>query len=377
VDSWIDELDDSVPADGAVMNPGINQEAMMGWLIQTYLPKVELPTFSGAPLDWVNFIVKFRDIVHLQQYLSNSQKSHLLFQHLKGDAERSVKSFVNDPRGYVWSLKKLKYLFGQRTDVAKATLERVTKGKAVQHDDLKGLMELFYSITDCLTTLRQLNYESDLQSSDTLRQVLQRLPRSLQMKWGEHSVKIRRNEEPSLIHLEEWLQARVLARKEAGLHTLPKKDDKKEDRKKGDERKFTGNVRDDPKCQLCSEAHNFWKCPKYKGMNADKRWEHVKRSGRCSNCLQKGHKHPKCTSRNTCFESGCNEKHHTSLHQFFTEKGGTRKADEAAKKAAAEAAAATAAAASAVNPPPAEDVTTTTQCDCDNTGCSRQCSDFN
>jgi hypothetical protein len=204
VDSWIDELDDSVPADGAVMNPGINQEAMMGWLIQTYLPKVELPTFSGAPLDWVNFIVKFRDIVHLQQYLSNSQKSHLLFQHLKGDAERSVKSFVNDPRGYVWSLKKLKYLFGQRTDVAKATLERVTKGKAVQHDDLKGLMELFYSITDCLTTLRQLNYESDLLSSDTLRQVLQRLPRSLQMKWGEHSVKIRRNEEPSLIHLEFW-----------------------------------------------------------------------------------------------------------------------------------------------------------------------------
>ena len=320
----------------------------MGWLIQQYLPKVELPTFSGAPLDWVNFIVKFRDIVHKQRYLNNGQRSHLLLQHLKGDAARSVKSFSNDPRGYVWSLKKLKYLFGQRPDVAKATLERVTKGKAIQNDDLKGLMELYYSITDCLTTLKQLNYESDLCSSDTLRQVLQRLPRSLQMKWGEHSMRIRRHVEPSLIHLEEWLQARVLARKEAGLHASSKKDDAaNKDRKKGDGDKFTGNIRQDSKCQLCSEAHPFWRCPKYKNMKVQKRWEYVKKEGRCFNCFQKGHKNPQCTSQNTCFETGCNEKHHTSLHQYFIERGGKRKAEENAKKAAAAAKAAASAKAAA------------------------------
>ena len=166
----------------------------------------------------INFIVKFRDIVHQQQYLSHMQKNILLLQHLKGEAHRAVKSFANDPRGYVRSLKKLKYLFGQRSAVAKAVLEKATKGKAVSNDDLKGLSELYYSISECLTVLDQLNYESDLKSSDTLRQIICRLPRYLQIKWGEHSLVLKQYEEPNLTHLEKWLHARVLARKETNLH---------------------------------------------------------------------------------------------------------------------------------------------------------------
>ena len=81
-------------------------------------------------------------------------------QHLRGEAHRAVKAYANDSRGYVWSLKKLKYLFGQRSAVAKAILEKVTKGKAVVNDDLRGLTELYYSISDCLMILQQLNYES-------------------------------------------------------------------------------------------------------------------------------------------------------------------------------------------------------------------------
>ena len=158
VDSWIDDLDDTVVPSGApTLGEDINPNMMAGWLVQQYLPKMQLPTFSGSPHEWVSFIVKFRDVVHNQQYLSYIQKNILLLQHLKGEAHRSVKAFGNTAKGYIWALRKLKYLFGQRSAVSKAGLEKATKGKAVQNDDLKGRTELYYSISDCLTVLKQLN----------------------------------------------------------------------------------------------------------------------------------------------------------------------------------------------------------------------------
>ena len=63
--------------------------------------------------------------------------------------------------------------------------------------------------------------------------MLLKLPRYLQFKWGEYSVVIRKYEEPSLLHLEEWLNARVLARREAGFADKPERKDKD---------KFSGNV---------------------------------------------------------------------------------------------------------------------------------------
>ena len=104
---------------------------MLAYLAQQHLPKPQLPCFDGSPLLWVEFIVKFRDIVHRQQYLSDVQKSQLLLQHLRGDAKRAVKGYANDVSGYVLSLKTLKHLFGQRAAIAHAVISQVTKGKIV------------------------------------------------------------------------------------------------------------------------------------------------------------------------------------------------------------------------------------------------------
>ena len=56
-------------------------------------------------------------------------------------------------------------MFDQRPQIAQAVLGRITKGKAVQNDDAKGLADLYYSLNDCLVRLQQLNYRSDLESS--------------------------------------------------------------------------------------------------------------------------------------------------------------------------------------------------------------------
>ena len=233
---------------------------MITWMVQQHLPKVELPTFDGSPGDWVDFIIKFRDLVHLQEYLNDGQRIRLLLQQLKGEARSSVKGFANDSEGYVLALQKVKYLFGQRPMVAQAVLSKVTKGKAIQDGDVRGLSDLLYSINDCLITMTQLNHEHELHSSDTLRQTVQRVPSQLLSKWSERSLSIRCAEEPNLKHLHSWLQDRVLALKE--LQQAQRPCQSQNPKKKDNESKFhvnlTSTVANPPPtknfiCKLCQE----------------------------------------------------------------------------------------------------------------------------
>ena len=341
VDSWIDELNPATCNRSInLTSEGISAGALLAYLAQQHLPKPQLPYFDGSPLQWVEFIVKFRDMVHRQLYLSDVQKSQLLLQHLRGDAKRAVKGYANDVSGYVLSLKTLKQLFGQRAAIAHAVISQVTKGKIVQNDDKNGLSELYYNVNDCLVTLKQLNYHSDLYSSETLRQAACRLPLYLTTKWAEHCLSIRRRgEEPNLHHLGSWLQIRVMALKEAFLsgRSKPKPEEKVKDKVKEEKYTMLGLTTSDklqnnssepkpshpptepPPCLLCKGKHYFWKCSQYRRLKPEKKFEFVKSLKRCFNCLKDDHMSSKCDSDNKCPIQGCAKKHHASLHKYFSE----------------------------------------------------------
>ena len=215
VDSWIDVLN----VNDVEIMPNRNHidenNIAMGFFIQQSLPRMDVPVFDGSPFMWVEFITKFRDLIHDQPYLNVLRKSALLLQHLKGEPKQSVQGYPNNASGYVSSLKRLKFLFGQKGKIAQATIMNITQGKDVPDHNASALSDLYYSVSNCLVTLTQLNYASDVYSSHTLRQVVLRLPRRLQDKWAETSFTIRsRGEDPNLIHFEKWLQARVMALKE-------------------------------------------------------------------------------------------------------------------------------------------------------------------
>ena len=290
---------------------------------------MNIPKFSGAALDWMEFIVTFRDVVHNQPYLNDRQRNQHLCQNLEGEAKAAVKDYANDPRGYVLSLKKIEYLFGQRSTVVRAILGRLMKGKPVENNDVKGMSKFYYDVSSCLITLRQLNYAADLNSADTLAQAVRRFPSYLKTKWAERSMSIRNREEPSLVHLGEWLKQRVLVMKEVNSTD--------ETRKKGTD---SGHINTLIKkgatvqeCQACEGQHALWKCNKYKALTSSKKWEFVKGLQLCMNCFKQGHRRDSCSSKNVCLKEGCGKKHHASLHDFFVERDESFKAAKAKKKA--------------------------------------------
>lgn len=193
-------------------------------------------------------------------------------------------------------------------------------------------------------TLRKLNYVSDLYSTDILRQACRRLPPKLLYRWAEHCLGIRsRRCEPNLTHLEAWLQQRVLASKESYLpHSgnnyatstryseQPRNTDQNNRTNKGwqkgnenitNQNPWNGSVQNKTfisPCHLCKENHSLQRCPKYKEMDVNTRFETTKKLKLWYNCLRKDHFTSRCTSKNSCFETGCSERHHTMLHKYFT-----------------------------------------------------------
>ena len=327
VDAWIDELAVTRVDTPFGATHGITPDVTMTWLVQQTLPRVQIPEFDGTPLLWVEFVTKFRDMVHNPAYLNDVQRKTYLLQHLKGEAKRAVKGFTNDSKGYVLALKQLKFLFGQKSKIAQAALAKVTQGKVLESDENNSLSEFYFTISDCLVMLDQLRYDSDLYSSDTLRQAAKRLPVSMHTKWAEHILRIRRRgEEPNLIHLGDWLQERMLARKE-----LPERPKKKEPPKKRQEKHTNATIKGSPSqgseppatpqpkngCLKCGGKHPFWKCKAYKDLGPKARYNFVKSHKRCFNCFAAGHSVDSCPSPNTCFTTNCSAKHHTSLHSHF------------------------------------------------------------
>ena len=214
-DAWIDQL--SVHDRERTVQSTSMDHLSVTWLLQQNLPRIQVPIYDGSPTKWLEFAVKFKDLVHDLQFLTNTQRMTYLLQHLEGEAKRAVQCFSNDKVGYIMALKRLKYTFGQKPQICQAYIQKMIRGKQIGNDDKKTLMEYYYTISDCIVALSQLNYTTDLFSSDIRRQVIRRLPPKFHGKWGELCFTLRTVKEPTLVDFENWLQDRILAFKEAYL----------------------------------------------------------------------------------------------------------------------------------------------------------------
>ena len=320
VDSWIDVL--TVNDIVARPDPNAENEIAMGFFIQQSLPRLTIPVFDGSPLVWLEFVSRFKDLVHDQPYLTVLRKSTLLLQHLDKQAKRSVQGYPRDANGYVTSLKRLKFLFGQKDKIAQAVLLKITQGKEIQDNDDEGLSELYYSISDCLVTLKQLDYASDMYSSGTLRQVVLRLPIRMQHKWADVKLRLRTSgQDPSLIDLESWLQNRVLARRESyrpEKTVRRSKDDERQSYQDNRSSRFAAKTDlERIVCAFCQSPHLFWKCTTYTEMSDVDKYRFAKKNKLCFNCLRSDHIKD-CPSKISCPKPGCSDRHHSTLHGFFS-----------------------------------------------------------
>ena len=72
VDKWIDEI----PEYEEYVKQNVNSSMLdvNRFILNQNLPRIDIPYFDGSPVQWVDFIIHFKELVHSQPYLSAIQR---------------------------------------------------------------------------------------------------------------------------------------------------------------------------------------------------------------------------------------------------------------------------------------------------------------
>ena len=92
-----------------------------------------IPVYDRSRTKWLEFVVKFKDLVHDLQCLT--ERMTYLLQHLEGKAKRAVQYFSSDKVGYIMALKRLKYVWSETSDKPgiKKSKSKLSSGKTIYY----------------------------------------------------------------------------------------------------------------------------------------------------------------------------------------------------------------------------------------------------
>ena len=153
-------------------------------IIQTQLPKREIAVFDGNPRQYQTFITNFQANVS-NKFEDEVTRLTYLLQYCSGKARDVIDDCILLPEKlcFTTALSRLKERFGTPYLIAESYIESLLKGPEIKSNDVDGLVNLADEMIKCQSVLAQLQFQSNLDSNDTLKQVAHRLPNSLYAKW--------------------------------------------------------------------------------------------------------------------------------------------------------------------------------------------------
>ena len=328
-DAWIDDLKEmKETVHGQVVENISIADALFRLQASKDIPAVELNKFNGNPLSYVDFIESFKVQIHDKRHLSDDQRMVQFRMHLTGDAIRSITGLGSSGLMYATALKMIKEQFGQRSVICRAFINKLTKGSKIAQSDRQGLREFSLDVINCLAIFQRISFQSDVNSTDSLRRVIMRLPDFLINRWRTTVTDIReRGENPTLHHISKFLRKCVktdfdpdFGDLRTGLHdghdtrTGPKDRNHGYPVQRGIHATQNQTATRQLSCYLCKEPHRVADCSSFKDSSVSERYKMVKDSRLCYSCLHKGHITKDCRSKKKCEVNGCTRQHHPLLH---------------------------------------------------------------
>jgi hypothetical protein len=302
-------------------------------------PKLEIPTFSGDPLNYYLFMRSFEENVERVVSDPAARLSRLL-QYCVGSANKVLQccAIMEPIYGYPKAKALLKERFGDPFIIAQAWVEKVTHGGTIKSTSGQAIQEYADDLRNCFETLTAMHCMMEINSQATLQRLIGRLPTYLQNRWRKVAVNLRRHggRLASLQDIVKFVEEAAFEVNDPVFGTLASSDKSgeinprsakrqpssfnssvKEDSPRADSRpryRDTDSPRADSsrKCPGCQGGHAIYTCDKFKAMKVAERCQLIKRKGLCFNCLGV-HLAAHCKSLRRCAK--CNKKHNTLIHR--------------------------------------------------------------
>lgn len=267
--------------------------------------KLDLPTFSGQPPDWLHFYDMFSSALDRagDEYSEREKSCFLLKAMEETEAKEIVKSYANSENGYTEALEALKDRYGSPKRVFPHLVRKMMSRERI-HLDQASFAKLRQNYSRPLRAMEQLGCAEATQIAAAL--VIDQLDDNLMDQWTKFYTTS--DSVPTMANIEAFIKPL-----ESNIHDRPKETRSTATSfqpKKGTFRQAKTNSME---CVLCKEQHKLFKCPIFLGYDVDKRFKFIKDKRSCTNCLSTSHSTQDCSSSYTCRE--CDSKHHTLLHR--------------------------------------------------------------
>ena len=303
-------------------------------------------SFDGDPGKYPRFIKSFEMNVERRVNEVYERLSYLI-KFFSGFAREAIENCVILPpgQGYREAKDILQKNFGQRHIIVRAFIERVVMGPQIRASDAEKLSQLAREMRNCALNSEHMRYKADINSMDTLRKVVRRLPPHIQAKWAEESSKlIEADIEPEFSHLTDFVEKRAAVANTAfgklvgtrpnedkgftkrarrchsvkvatletqgsnGTSTIPSPQKALGSKQHANQRDLVTT------CLFCNGNHNLERCIKFTDKSFEERIKFVLDKRLCLNCLRVNHVVRRCRQFRTCLFSGCGKRHHSLLH---------------------------------------------------------------
>ena len=277
------------------------------------LSKLNLPTFSGNPLNWLTFWDSFNVTINSNPNLEGIQKFNYLRAQLTGDAARAIAGFPLTNNNYEPAVDLLKERFGQPQRIINAHMQALLELSSPTNK-LSSIQHFHDSMENHVRGLTSLGKSNESYGDLLVPIILGKLPTDIRRNLTREHI----TAEWPFNQLRDFITKEIRIM-EAGIHHSSGKVPSTQP-SSSVTASFHMQTRGVPqhtkrphvsdtrrKCAYCKGPHPSNDC--HVTTDYQQRWIIVK-GGLCFNCLGH-HKASACQSKNCCRQ--CKGKHHTSL----------------------------------------------------------------
>ncbi|XP_066600697.1 uncharacterized protein [Prorops nasuta] len=274
------------------------------------LPQISLPVFNGKYEGWLSFKNAFRSLIDSRTDLSDVNKLHYLKSVLVEEAAKKINIFSVSSANYTKAWEILERSYEVKRILVSKHISSMLNLPVLEKESTKGLSKLADDMQQHIAELGTLGVHV---TSEIAVHILEsRLPKSVINQW---EALLTRDEYPGLEAMYEFLyKCAVNASRRERVRSNDSDVDGHDSSAKKRRKGITGQVftsTETRSCIACQTAsHPLFRCEVFRKQTPIDRFNFIKKSKLCYNCLR-SHKGKPCKLSGCTI---CKQRHNTLLH---------------------------------------------------------------